>query len=323
MGIELGGILSFLTSFAIMASIYAIFSLGLNVQWGYTGLLNFGIAGFFAIGAYTSALITTPKPSGVLADYVDQAIGLNQPFLLGVLGAIIVGGLVAALIGLLTLRLRGSYLAISTIGIAETIRLFFNNEAWLANGPEGLVGLPRPLHDLVPPRDYNYIYLVIVLAFLVLIYVALERGIRSPWGRVLRAVREDEVMASADGKNVFLFKLQSLVVGAMIMAMAGALYAHFSGAIQPGVFTPLFGTFIIWTMLTLGGTGNNKGAILGAFLVWALWSWSTFFINRIVPPAFATRAPFIRYVLIGLLLVIVLLRRPRGIIGEERQVSRF
>lgn len=320
---EIGGILSFLASFAIMAAIYAIFSMGLNVHWGYTGLLNFGIAGFFAIGAYTSALITTPRPTGVLADYVDQAIGLNQPFLVGVIGAAIASGLLALLIGLLTLRLRAGYLAISTIGIAESIRIFFNNEAWLANGPEGLVGLPKPLHGLVSPQYYNYVYLVIVLAFLALIYFALERGIRSPWGRVLRAMREDEVMTSANGKDVFLFKLQSLVVGAMIMGIAGALYAHFSAAIQPGLFTPMFGTFIIWTMLTVGGTGNNKGAVLGAFLVWALWSWSTYLILKVVPPGFETRAPHIRFILIGLVLVIVLLRRPRGIIGEERYVSRF
>ena len=320
---EIGGILSFLASFAIMACIYAIFSLGLNVHWGYMGLLNFGIAGFFAIGAYASALITTPRPTGVLADYVDQAIGLNQPFLVGVVGAAIASGLLALLIGLLTLRLRAGYLAISTIGIAESIRIFFNNEAWLANGPEGLVGLPKPLHSLVSPQYYNYVYLVIVLAFLALIYIAVERGIRSPWGRVLRAVREDEVMASADGKDIFLFKLQALVVGAMIMGIAGALYAHFSAAIQPGLFTPMFGTFIIWTMLTVGGTGNNKGAVLGAFLVWALWSWSTYFILKVVPPGFETRAPHIRFILIGLVLVIVLLRRPRGIIGEERHVSRF
>jgi len=320
---EIGGILSFLASFAIMACIYAIFSLGLNVHWGYMGLLNFGIAGFFAIGAYASALITTPRPTGVLADYVDQAIGLNQPFLVGVVGAAIASGLLALLIGLLTLRLRAGYLAISTIGIAESIRIFFNNEAWLANGPEGLVGLPQPLHGLVPPQYYNFLYLAIVLAFLALIYIAVEKGIRSPWGRVLRAIREDEVMASANGKDVFLFKLQSLVVGAMIMGIAGALYAHFSAAIQPGLFTPMFGTFIIWTMLTVGGTGNNKGAVLGAFLVWALWSWSTYFIGKVVPSGFETRAPFIRFILIGLVLVIVLLRRPRGIIGEERHVSRF
>jgi len=320
--VQIQGILSFLASFAIMAGIYGIFSLGLNVQWGYTGLLNFGIAGFFAIGAYTSALISTPKPTGVLADYVTQAVGLNLPFLVGVLGAAIASGLIAALIGLLTLRLKEDYLAIATIGISESIRIFFNNERWLANGPEGLVGLPKPLHDLVPPAYYNYLYLVIVVIFLVLIYFALERGVRSPWGRVLRAIREDEIMTSANGKDIFRFKMQSLVVGAMIMGIGGALYAHFSGAIQPGLFTPLFGTFIIWAMLTVGGTGNNKGAVLGAFLVWALWSWSTFFILRVVPPAFQTRAPFIRYVLIGLVLVVVLIKRPRGFIGEERHVSK-
>jgi branched-chain amino acid transport system permease protein len=323
MGIEIGGILNFLVSFAIMASIYAIFSMGLNVHWGYTGLLNFGIAGFFAIGAYTSALVTSPLPTGVLANYVKQAFGLNLPFLVGVAAAAIFSGLTATLIGLLTLRLSEGYLAISTIGIAESIRIFFNNEPWLANGPQGLIGLPQPLQYLVPPGYYNYVYLVIVLAFMALIYVALERGIRSPWGRVLRAIREDEVMASADGKDVFLFKLQALILGAMIMGIGGALYAHFSAAIQPSVFEPLFGTFIIWTMLTLGGTGNNKGAILGSFIVWALWSWSTFIILKVVPHGFETRAPFIRYVLIGLLLVIILLRRPKGIIGEERQVSRF
>lgn len=320
---QLGGLLSFLASFAIMASIYAIFSMGLNVQWGYTGLLNFGIAGFFAVGAYASALITTPKPTGVLADYVDQAIGLNMPFLVGVIGAAIASGILAIFVGLLALRLREAYLAIATIGIAESVRIFFNNEGWLANGPEGLAGLPQPLHDLVSPRYYNFVYLGIVLVFLAVIYFALQRGIRSPWGRVLRAIREDEVMASADGKDVFFFKLQSLVVGAMIMGIGGALYAHFSAAVQPSIFTSLFGTFIIWTMLTSGGTGNNKGAILGAFIVWAFWSWSTAIVGRIVPAAFATRAPFIRYVLIGLLLIIILVRRPEGIIGEEREVSAF
>lgn len=323
MSTAIGGILSFLVSFAIMASIYAIFSIGLNVQWGYTGLLNFGIAGFFAIGAYTSALVTSPMPTGVLATYVKQAFGLNAPFLVGILAAAIFSGLIAALIGLLTLRLSEGYLAISTIGIAESIRIFFNNEPWLANGPQGLIGLSRPLHTLVSPAYYNYIYLGIVLIFLLIIYMAVEKGIRSPWGRVLRAVREDEVMSSADGKNVLHFKIQALALGAMIMGIAGALYAHFSATIQPSVFEPLFGTFIIWTMLTLGGTGNNRGAILGAFVVWALWSWSTFLILKVVPPGFETRAPFIRYVLIGLLLVFIIVKKPKGIIGEERQVSRF
>ncbi len=317
------GMLNFLISFAVMATIYSIFAIGLNVQWGYTGLLNFGIAGFFAIGAYTSALFTLKMPTGALAGYVKQAFGLNLPFLVGVLAAGAVSAIIGLLIGLLTLRLKEGYLAISTLGIAESIRIFFNNESWLANGPQGLVGLPQPLHNIVPPSYYNYIYLLIVAAFLIVIYIGVERGIRSPWGRVLRAIREDEIMAAADGKNVVAFKMQSLVLGAFIMGMGGALYAHFAAAIQPGVFEALFGTFIIWTMLTLGGTGNNKGAIIGAWVVWAVWSWSTFIIMKVVPESFSTRAPFIRYILIGLLLVIIVVRYPRGIMGEEKQVSKF
>ena len=186
-----------------------------------------------------------------------------------------------------------------------------------------MIGLPRPLSGVVPAAFYNYVFLGIVVIFLVIIYIAVERGIRSPWGRVLRAIREDEVMTSADGKSVFQFKLQAFVFGAAIMGIGGGLYAHFSAAIQPGVFEPLFGTFIIWTMLMLGGTGNNRGAILGSFIVWALWSWSMYLIGKIVPASFQTRAPFIRYVIIGVMLTLIMVKWPRGIIGEEKQVSRF
>jgi branched-chain amino acid transport system permease protein len=316
-------IFHFLAGFASTAGIYAIFSMGLNVHWGYTGLFNIGIAGFFAIGAYTSALVTSPLPTGSLAQYVQQAIGLNMPFLVGVIAAGLVSGLLAIPIGLPTLRLREDYLAITTIGIAETIRRIFNNERWLANGPQGLVGLDQPLGNLLPPNYYNFVYLVIVLVFLVLIYIALERGIRSPWGRVLRAVREDEVITAAVGKDVFLFKMQSLVVGAVIMGIGGALYAHSVRAIQPSVFSPLFGTFVIWAMLILGGSGNNKGAILGAFIVWTIWSGTGYVIDHLVPATLAARAPYFRLLVIGLLLVGILLSRPQGVLGEEKQVSRM
>jgi len=316
-------ILHFLAGSAIMASIYAIFSLGLNVHWGYTGLFNIGIAGFFAIGAYTSALVTSPLPTGELANYVEQAIGLNMPFLVGVIAAGLVCGLLAIPIGIPTLRLREDYLAIATIGIAITIQRIFNNERWLANGPQGMVGLATPLGDLVAPNLYNFVYLAIVVVILVVIYYAVERGIRSPWGRVLRAIREDEVVTQSTGKDVFLFKMQSLVLGAVIMGIGGALYAHYARAIQPSVFNPLFGTFIIWIMLILGGSGNNKGAILGAFVVWTIWSGTGFVIDQVVPVTWAARAPFIRLLLIGLLLVGILLSRPQGILGEEKQVSRM
>ena len=316
-------ILHFLAGSAIMASIYAIFSLGLNVHWGYSGLFNIGIAGFFAIGAYTSALVTSPLPSGDLANYVEQAIGLNLPFLVGVIAAGLVCGLLAIPIGIPTLRLREDYLAIATIGIAVTIQRMFSNERWLANGPQGMVGLKKPLGDLVAPNLYNFVYLAIVVVILVVIYYAVERGIRSPWGRVLRAIREDEVVTQSAGKDVFLFKMQSLVFGAVIMGIGGALYAHYARAIQPSVFNPLFGTFIIWIMLILGGSGNNKGAILGAFVVWTIWSGTGYLIDQVIPVTWAARAPFIRLLVIGLLLVGILLGRPQGILGEEKQVSRM
>jgi len=319
---EIGGIIAYLVSLAIMAGIYAVFALGLNIQWGYTGLFNIGIAGFFCIGAYTSAMVTTPMPTGVYAQYVHQIFGLNLPFVFGLLGAALVCGIVALLIGIPTLRLGEDYLAIATLGIAETFRLIFNNETWLANGPRGLMGLPQPLHYLVEPRNYNYIYLIIIVLVMVMIYLLIERAIRSPWGRVLRAIREDEVSASMSGKDIFNFKMQSLVFGAMVMGVGGALYAHYTKAISPSVFTPLYGTFIIWVMLMAGGSGNNKGAILGAYVIWGIWVGTTF-LTDFMPHTLKARAPYIRFLIIGVLLEFILIYRPQGLLGEEKKVSKL
>jgi branched-chain amino acid transport system permease protein len=319
---EIGGIVAYLISLVILAGIYAVFTLGLNIQWGYTGLFNIGIAGFFCIGAYTSALITTPMPTGIYAQYVHQIFGWNLPFVFGILGAAVVCGLIAFLIGVPTLRLREDYLAIATIGIAETIRLIFNNERWLANGPRGLMGLPQPLQEWVDPRHYNYLYLIIVLLILVIIYLAIERSIRSPWGRVLRAIREDEIATAMSGKDIFYFKMQSLIFGSMIMGVGGALYAHYTKSISPDVFTPLYGTFIIWVMIMVGGSGNNKGAILGAFVVWGIWI-GTKFVTDLLPYTLKARAPYIRFLLIGILLEMILIHRPQGLLGEEKKVSKM
>jgi branched-chain amino acid transport system permease protein len=319
---EIAGIIAYLVSLAIMAGIYAVFALGLNIQWGYTGLFNIGIAGFFCIGAYTSALITTPMPTGVYAQYVHQIFGFNLHFVFGLLGAALVCGIVALLIGIPTLKLGEDYLAIATLGIAETVRLIFNNETWLANGPRGLMGLPQPLHNLVEPKHYNYIYLIIIVLIMVMIYLLIERAIRSPWGRVLRAIREDEVSASMSGKDIFNFKMQSLIFGAMVMGIGGALYAHYTKAISPSVFTPLYGTFIIWVMLMAGGSGNNKGAILGAYVIWGIWIGTTF-LTDFLPYTLKARAPYIRFLIIGVLLEFILIYRPQGMLGEEKKVSKL
>ncbi len=319
------GVISYSAGFAIMAGIYGVFALGLNVHWGSTGLFNIGIAGFFALGAYTAALMTTQTPDPALFEdfkfggnwselgFLD--LGIDLWFFLGLGAASIVCGVIALAIGYVTLRLRDDYLAIATLGIAETVRLFFLNEKWVANGSKGLYRIPKFLGDWISPENYDYLYLVVVLVVLAALYAAVERAAKSPWGRVLRAIREDETAAEASGKNVFNFKLQAFIMGAIIMGIGGALFAHNVRFLSPLTFDPLLATFIIWAMLMVGGSGNNKGAILGAFLVWGIWSGTQF-----LPGVFSD--PNFRFFMIGVLIVAVILIRPGGILGEERKVAR-
>lgn len=334
---QLAGVANYVVFFAITAGIYAVLSLALNLQWGYTGLFNIGVAGFYALGAYTAALVSGPPP-----DVWDGRLvgGFEMPFLVGVLAAAAVAGVVALLIGLPTLRLRADYLAIATIGIAETIRLVLKNEAWLTNGVWGLQQIPSPLYDLIHrhamgflethpdlphwlaqlvSRAYNWFYLFLVCGVLFLLYAVLKRLASSPWGRVLKAIREDEDSAAMSGKNVFSFKLQALVLGAMIMGVGGAFYAHYVRFISPSSFEPLYGTFIVWVMLIVGGTGNNKGAILGAVVVWGIWA-ATDFITGYLPFS-APQVAALRILVIGVLLEVILVLRPRGLLLERRRVS--
>lgn len=319
---DLTGIFNYLIGFAIMAGIYAIFSLGLNVHWGYTGLFNIGIAGFFALGAYTAALLTSPPPDsaqfeefvfgGNLAEIGLFDLGVDAWFLIGLAAAAIACGAVALVIGSVTLRLNDDYLSIATLGIAESVRLFFLNEKWVANGSKGLYRIPRYLGDLVSADSYDYLYLVVVLIVLAVLFVAVQQAMRSPWGRVLRAIREDEVTTAASGKNVFHFKLQSFVFGAMIMGLGGALFAHHVRFLSPLTFDPLLATFVIWAMLMVGGSGNNAGAVLGAFVVWGVWAGTQFLPGFFADPSF-------RLLMIGILIVAIMLLRPSGLLGERRR----
>ena len=328
---------AYLLAPTITACLYAVLTLGLNVQWGLTGLFNIGVAAFFAVGAFTSALITKDMPTGLAAEYIKQLFGWGLPFPVGVLGAVVVCGVIALLIGLLTLRLREDYLAIATIGIAESLRLVFQNERWLANGPQPLPGIPKPLFCLVedPPcawlpgfvrellapldsRDYDVILLVLLALSLVIIFLLLQRVTRSPWGRVLRAIREDEAAASAFGKNVFAFKVQAFVLGACVMGIGGALFTASVSTIDFGLFHPMSYTFMVWVMLMAGGSGNHKGAVFGAFAIWSIWMGTTFLSDALVPFQFKTQVFYVRYLLVGVLLLAILLFRPQGILPEEK-----
>ncbi|WP_097458606.1 branched-chain amino acid ABC transporter permease [Mangrovitalea sediminis] len=307
------GIVSYLVFFSILASIYSLMSLGLNLQWGYTGLFNIGVVGFFAVGAYTFAILASPPAAGHIG-------GFNWPFLAALIAAMIATGIVALIVGIPTLRLREDYLAIATIGIGATIQLIANNMNWLTGGPNGIYNIPQPLSAYFSSNlGYNVFFLVMIVVILLLAYWSLERIVHSPWGRVLMAIREDETAASSVGKSGFSYRLQSFVIGSILMGLAGALYASFIKYISPTLFMPVL-TFQVWAMLIVGGSGNNRGAILGSVLVWALWTMSGSVVQAILPSTLQVKGGAFQIILIGLVLMLVLLFRPRGIMGSRKAV---
>ena len=312
------GSVNWSVGFLTTVAIFGILALALNLQWGYTGVFNFGIVAFFMVGAYTSALLTLDAP-GSFEDYVG---GYGLPVPVGWMGAVLAGGLLALIIGLPTLRLRRDFLAIATIGIAAILRSVANSVEGLVNRARGLNGIPRFLDDVVSSADYRWVLLCIALTMLALVYVVVRQATASPWGRVLRAIRENEDTAKATGKDTVRFRMQSFVLGGMIMGLAGAIWAHRVGTIAPDAFSDLLGTFLVWTMLMVGGSGNNRGAVLGALVVGFTW-FGTPLIQEDLPDFLGNRVFMLRQFAIGLLIVVFLLLRPQGLLPEEKRVSRF
>jgi branched-chain amino acid transport system permease protein len=281
------------------------------VQWGQTGLFNVGIAAFVAIGAYVSALLTTPETP-------DRFGGFDLPIVIGWLGASIAAGLAAWLVGALTIRLRSDYLAIATFGVAVSVQLCVLNIQPLTGGAFGVGFIPRPFGSLAGnPLAFSLANLALTACVVLGLYLALEHLAKSPWGRVLRAIREDEVAAQALGKRPIRFRLQAFTIGGAIMGLAGAVQGHFIGFIAPDNYLPIL-TFQVWAMLIVGGSGNNRGAILGAVLVWGLWALTAAAVSAFVPPEQQARAASLQIVAIGIGLCLILLLRPRGILGEGR-----
>ena len=309
------GIVSYLVFFLIQALVFAVVCLGLNLQWGYTGLFNIGVAGFYLVGAYAFALLCGPAHAGLIG-------GFGLPYAVGLVGSVVAAGVVAYIVGIPTLRLREDYLAIVTIGIGTTLQLIALNTNALTGGSRGFTDIPRPLPHLVEGVfGRNLLMLGLMVVIVVVLYAALEAMVRSPWGRVLKAIREDEQAAESLGKNAFGYRLQSFVIGSAVMGLGGALYASFIGYISPEDFMPIL-TFQIWSMLIVGGSGNNKGAVLGAVLMWAVWTLSGSAAQALLPATMQVKGGAAQIILIGLVLMVVLVLRPRGLIGEEAVVSQ-
>jgi branched-chain amino acid transport system permease protein len=290
---------SYLVSMATFGAIYAILALALNLMWGLTGMVNLGVVGFYAFGGYLSALAT---------------VELGLPIGAGFLAAIAGTAAIAAATTLGLTRLRDDYLAIVTLGFAEVLRTIAENEIWLTRGTDGISGIPQPLKRALGDA-FNVSYLGFTLVLLVLVMVLSERIRTAPFGRALRAIREDAQVAAFAGKDVFAFKVQAFAIGGGIAGLAGALYAHYTSYIVPEIYVPLL-TIYIFLALTAGGLANTWGATLGAFaIVFCLES--TRFLIGVIPYVGAERLSAFREFLVGLCLLLVLVYRPRGLLPER------
>ncbi|MBL8359099.1 MAG: branched-chain amino acid ABC transporter permease [Rubrivivax sp.] len=301
--------LSYLLFFVTVAAILSFATLGLNLQWGLSGQFNAGVVGFVAIGGYTLAVLSMPATERLLVQW-------NLPYAVALAASLLTSAAAAALVGLATLRLRSDYLAIATFGVGSAIQLLANNLESLTGGSRGLVGIPRPFEAL-GAQGFAWAYAAIVLGLLTLSYAALQALLHSPWGRVQRALREDEAACAALGKDVVRLRLSSFVLGSMLMGLSGALYAGFVGTTSPSEFLPIL-TFQIWAMLIVGGSGSNRGAIAGTFVVWGLWTLSGAVIGLVLPARWQAQAGALQSTLVGLVLVLTLLLRPQGLLGARR-----
>ena len=297
--------------FLSTALIFGLITLGLNLQWGLTGLFNVGIAGFVAIGGYTSAILTSPA-------VVDRVGGFDMPIVVGWLGAMAVTAVAAALTGFATLRLKADYLAITTFGVAVVVQLVALNAQGLTGGPFGVAFIPRPFAWVQDQAVlFNFLNLGVIAAVTLAVYLALEHLSRSPWGRVLRALREDERAAISLGKSARSYRIQAFAAGGAVMGLAGAVQAHFIGFIAPNNYLPTL-TFQVWAMLMVGGSGSNRGALLGSVVVWAIWVGAGSFSAAVVPGDWQARAASLQIVAIGVMLCLILLWRPQGFFGPGR-----
>ncbi|MFK8078900.1 MAG: branched-chain amino acid ABC transporter permease [Granulosicoccus sp.] len=304
------GIVSYLTFFLTIALILAIAVLGLNLQWGFTGLFNGGIVAFFGAGAYGMVILGGPNR-------VDGFGGFALSYPIAFIGGILLAGALAVLVGLATTRLRHDYLAIATFGVAVALESVVRNAEYLTGGAKGLRGFARPFESAIDnPLTYNILFLFVVVVCLIAVYAFLENLVRSPFGRLLRAVRENERAARSLGKSPPVIRLVSFVLGAMIMGLSGALYATFYAFISPQDLAPIL-TFQIWAMLIVGGAGNNQGAILGTLVVWGGWVGSGWLLTSFAPQHWQLYAGSIQYILIGCIIVLSLLARPRGLLPEK------
>jgi branched-chain amino acid transport system permease protein len=294
--------ISFLVLLAIVVCFSAILALALNFQWGLGGMVNFGLTGFYTLGAYAAALLMLKA-------------GANTFF--ATVGAILIVAAVCGLVALVTLRVaEEDYFAIVTLGVGEMLRLVVLNEDWLTRGALGLTGIPRPLGDVVPAGRYEYFLLALSLVLLVGTAAFLGMIARSPFGRVVRAVREDDVVAATLGKNVLWARVRIFAIGGGIIGLAGSLHSFYYQYIDPTQFTNIVLAYAFMAVIA-GGRGAHRGTILGAAVVMVLLEGSRF-LKDAIPALDSDQLAAVRIIIIGAGLIALLVWRPQGFLREYR-----
>ncbi|WP_353633409.1 branched-chain amino acid ABC transporter permease [Halobacterium sp. NMX12-1] len=376
-GLALGygnnGLLALVRRVTFLSAVYGIVVLALNIQWGYAGLFNIGVAGFMAVGAYTAAMLSS-APSGMPP-------GLGLPLPVGILGGMLAATVVGLVAALPALRLKADYLAIVTVALSEIIRIVYNTPAFadITGGASGFDNLPTSPVNTLLLRDptstiseptavgsvvfslfeqfgiqrftaINTVYTVGVLVALLVVYLILERTGKSPYGRVLKAIREDETAAQSLGKDTQNFKVRAFALGCGLMGLAGILWFAMGprASITPTAFRPNI-TFYIFIALIIGGAGSNTGSVLGGALFASLLFEAPPVVRNIITDAFdvsadpanlvealapivsgnlAPLAGFLlnnidtlRFMGMGLLLVVLVQRRPDGLLGARKETA--
>ncbi|HEV2282138.1 MAG TPA: branched-chain amino acid ABC transporter ATP-binding protein/permease [bacterium] len=310
------GEIYYATTLLVYAGVDAMACIALNLQFGVSGLVNFGFIIFQAAGAYAAAVMSMPPAAGTFQQYVG---GWGLPFPLPWLGGAAAGGLLAIPVGLVVLRrLRTDYQAIALLVISVIANTVITNARSFLNGAAGLALVPPPLAGVINTKTIGYQWLYVALTVLgcALVFVAAQRIVYSPYGRTLRAMRERELAAGALGKNIVLLKMIMFVVGGVIAGLSGAILVGYIGVWAPDTW--LYPeTIVLFAALIVGGRGNNLGAVLGALLVPVAFEEATRFIPQFGPPGFI---PAMQRVAIGLLIVGFLWFRPSGTLPERRRV---
>jgi branched-chain amino acid transport system permease protein len=302
---------------------YAIATVGLAVHFGYGGLLNFGQAGFMALGAY---------------GYAISILSFGFPWWGGILVGIGASIVFALLLGLPTLRLRADYLAIATIAAAEVLRLLFQSVIFdeYTNSADGLGGYHASFRAANPfpegtygfgPWTYNQDGLwirVFGIALLAVCLLLVWLLMRSPWGRVVKGIREDEDAVRALGKNVFAYKMQVLVLGGVLGTLGGVVLS-LPSAVVPAVYLPSL-TFFLWTILLLGGAATIFGPVLGSVLFWLIMAFLSVFLPGMAEQgllfgATGIQAGVLRFILVGVALMLIVIYRPQGILGNKKELT--